>query len=113
MAIKEVYLNSDHEFEFDVKRKATTTGNIEAAAGLSGAQAWFSATDGGSALGSTTTSLSERSATAGRIYGILDAATLASALTASLNSVVYEVLSIPGDDLRSEPYVVKSVARPG
>lgn len=112
MAIREVYLDNDWEFEFDVKRKATTTGNLEAAASLSGVTAFFSATDGGTAIASTTTSLTERSATAGRYYGILDKTTLNTALTAYVNQVVYEVFVVSGDAETSEGVLVKDARRP-
>ena len=113
MATREVYLDNDWEFEFDVKRKATTTGSLEAAASLSGVSAFFSATDGGTAIASTTTSLSERSATAGRYYGILDKATLNTALSTSyVNTVVYEVFVVSGDAETSEPVLVKGSRRP-
>ena len=112
MAICEVYLDNDWEFEFDVKRKATTTGNLEAAASLSGVTAFFSATDGGTAIASTTTSLSERSATAGRYFGIIDKATLNTALTAYVNQVVYEVFVVSGDAETSEAVLVKDARRP-
>ncbi len=112
MAIREVYLDNDWEFEFDVKRKATTTGNLEAAASLSGVTAFFSATDGGTAIASTTTSLTERSATAGRYFGIIDKATLNTALTAYVNQVVYEVFVVSGDAETSEPVLVKASRRP-
>jgi len=112
MAIREVYLDNDWQFEFDVKRKATTTGNLEAAASLSSVTAFFSATDGGTAIGSTTTTLAERSATAGRYHGILDRATLNTALATYVNVVVYEVFVVSGDAETSEPVLVKGSRRP-
>jgi hypothetical protein len=112
MAIREVYLDNDWEFEFDVKRKATTTGTLEAAASLSGVSAFFSLTDGGTAVGSTTTTLSERSATAGRYFGLLDKATLNTAMSAYVDTVVYEVFVVSGDAETSEPILVKGSRRP-
>lgn len=112
MALREVYLDNDWEFEFDVKRKATTTGNLEAAASLSGVTAFFSATDGGTAIASTTTTLAERSATAGRYFGILDKATLNTALADYVNREIYEVFVVSGDAETSEPVLVKDARRP-
>jgi len=112
MATREVYLDNDWEFEYDVKRKATTTGNLEAAASLSGVSAFFSLTDGGSAIAATTTTLSERSATAGRYFGILDKTDLNTALASSVNQVVYEVFVVSGDAETSEPILVKGSRRP-
>ena len=112
MAIRVVYLDNDWEFEFDVQRKATTTGTLEAAASLSGVSAFFSLTDGGTAVGSTTTSLTERSAKAGRYSGILDKATLNTALSSYENVVVYEVFVVSGDAETSEPVLVKASRRP-
>lgn len=112
MAIREVYLDNDWEFEFDVKRKATTTGNLEAAASLSGVSAHFSVEDGGAAISGTSTSLTERSATSGRYYGILDKAALNTALTAYANTVIFEVFVVSGDAETSEPVLVKAARRP-
>lgn len=112
MAIREVYLDNDWEFEYDVQRKATTTGNLEAAASLTGVSAFFSFTDGGSAVAGTTTTLSERSAKAGRYFGIIDKATLNTALAAYVNQVVYEVFVVSGDAETSEPVLVKAARRP-
>jgi hypothetical protein len=112
MTTREVYLDNDWEFEYDVKRKATTTGSLEAAASLSGVSAFFSATDGGTAIASTTTSLSERSATAGRYFGILDKTTLNTALSTYVNTTVYEVFVVSGDAETSEPILVKGSRRP-
>lgn len=112
MAVREVYLDNDWEFEFDVQRKATTTGTLEAAASLSGVSAFFSATDGGSAIAGTTTTLTERSAKAGRYFGILDKAALNTALADYANTAVWEVFVVSGDAETSEEVVVKSTRRP-
>lgn len=112
MAIREVYLDNDWEFEYDVQRKATTTGNLEAAASLTGVSAFFSLTDGGSAVAGTTTTLSERSAKAGRYFGILDKTALNTALTAYDNTVIFEVFVVSGDAETSEPVLVKAARRP-
>lgn len=110
--IPDLYLDNDHEFEFDVKRKATTTGEIEAAAGVSSVSAHFSLTDGGAAIGSTSTSLTERSAKAGRYFGILDKATLNTDLAAYANRKVFRVFVVDGDAETSEPVTVRAARRP-
>ena len=112
MALREVYLDNDWEFEFDVQRKATTTGILEAAEGLSGVSAFFSATDGGTAIASTTTALTERSAKDGRYSGILDKTTLNTALSAYANMTVWEVFVVSGDAETSEEVLVKATRRP-
>jgi len=109
----EIYLDNDHEFEYDIKRKATTTGELEAAAGLSAVTAHFSASDGGSAIGTTSTALTERSAKAGRYAGIIDRATLNTELAAYANQRVYRVFVVSGDAETSLPVTVRAVRRPG
>lgn len=108
----EVYLDNDYEFEYDVRRKNSTTGESEAAASLSGVSAHFSLTDGGSAISGTSTSLSERSATAGRYYGTLDKADLNTALSSYANQTLYEVFLVSGDCETSRPVTIRSVRRP-
>ena len=111
-APREIYLDNDYEFEFDVQRKATTTGAIEAAEGLSGVSAFFSVTDGGSAIAGTTTTLTERSAKDGRYFGLLDKTDLNTALEPLVNTVVYEVFVVSGDAETSDPVLVKATRRP-
>lgn len=108
----EIYLDNDHEFEADIKRKATTTGELEAAAGLTGVTGHFSATDGGDAIATTSTPLTERAAKAGRYYGILDATTLNTALAGHINRTVYRVILVSGDAETSEPVLVRATRRP-
>jgi hypothetical protein len=108
--MRDVSVVSDYEFEFDVTRKATTTGTREAAAALTSVSAWFSLTNGGSALTGTTTTLTERSATAGRYFGILDAAAVSTALLAYVGRTVYEVFSVSGDVKCGEPLRVVAIS---
>jgi len=107
-----VYIGNDYEYEYDVTRKATATGNAEAAASLATVTAHFSATDGGSAISGTSITLAERSETPGRYYGILDVTPLDSALTAYANQVIYEVFIVSGAGKTSVPVVVKANRMP-
>jgi hypothetical protein len=111
-SLPEVYLDNDHEFEYDLKRKATTTGEWEAAADLVSVTAHYSAEDGGAAIGSTSTSLTERSAKDGRYFGILNSATVNTDLAAYTNQKVYRVFVVDGDAETSTPVVVKATRRP-
>jgi hypothetical protein len=112
MAVREVYLDNDWEYEFDVQRKAVTTGVLEAAASLASVTAHFSATDGGAAITDTDVNLTERSAKAGRYFGRLDKADLNTALASYVNQRVYEVFVVAGDAETSEPVIVRATRRP-
>ena len=107
-----VALDDDYEFEFDATRKATTTGNLEAAAGLSGVSAHFATTKGGPAIAGTSTSLTERSAKDGRYYGILDAAAIRTALAAYKNGTGFGVYVVSGDAKRGREVLVIETAEP-
>lgn len=87
--IQTVAIDKDWEFEYALFRKNSTTGDEEAATGAS-MTAHFSATAGGAALGSSSTSLTERGTT-GIYAGLLAAATLTTALTDYVGIEVYEV----------------------
>lgn len=96
----EVPIDQPWEFEYDLLRKDTATGNLEVATGET-MTAHFAATAGGAALGSSSTSLSERSTTLGSYYGILAAATLTTALTDYVGSTVWEVYLVSGAPVES------------
>lgn len=110
--MQEVYLDNDHKFRYKVVRDNNSTGAVEAAASLTGVTAHFSATDGGAAIGSTSTSLTEYASKAGTYYGVLDKATLNTDLAAYANVVIYEVFVVSGDAETSEPVLVKASRRP-
>lgn len=110
--MQEVYLDNDHKFRYAVKRDNNSTGVAEAAASLSGVTAHFSLTDGGAAIGSTSTALTEYASKAGTYAGVLDKTTLNTALSAYANIVVYEVFVVSGDAETSEPVLVKATRRP-
>jgi hypothetical protein len=109
----EVYLDNDHEFRYRLTRAATTTGATEAAASLGSVTAHFSETDGGAAIATTSTALTERSAKPGSYFGILDKTTLNTALSAYANRKLFEVFVVAGDAETSEPVIVKATRRPG
>ncbi len=95
---RDLPIYADFEAEVDIKRKAATTGNEEAAAGLSGVTFRIAGTPGGAALGSLSVAASERSAKGGRYHATFDTGDLVSALAAShLNVEVYLVVSKSGD----------------
>ena len=110
--MKTISLVEDYEFEFAVARKALTTGSREAATGLTNVSAWLSLTDGGAAVGSTSTTLTERSATAGLYYGVLDAATINTALSSYVGRTVYEVFNVTGDSKRGQARIVVAISEP-
>jgi hypothetical protein len=110
--MQEVYLDNDVEFEYRLRRKATTTGTLSAATGVSSITVHYALTDGGEAIAGTSTALSERSATPGLYFGILDKAALNTALGDLVNTRVYEVFVVDGDSETSEPVLVKGSRRP-
>lgn len=105
-----VPIDQDWEYEIDLTRKNSDTGEPEAAAGVSTVTARFSATAGGSAIGSTSTALTERDDTAGRYAGTLAAATLTTALGSYLHREVYEVYLQDGKPVRSRKVLVVATA---
>ena len=107
-----VALDGDTEFEYQVKRKATTTGSPENAAGLSSVSAHYSTADGGAAISGTSTNLTNRSGATALYAGTLDEAAKATALTAHVNNVVFEVFMVDGVPETSEPVLVKATRRP-
>lgn len=107
-----VALDGDEEFEYQVKRKATTTGSPENAAGLSTVSVHYSTDDGGAAISGTSTDLTNRSGNTALYFGILDEAAKATALTAHLDRVIYEVFMVDGVPETSEPVRVKATRRP-
>lgn len=86
----------DFEVEFKATRKNATTGATEAAAGLSNVTARFALTRTGSAIGSSSVTLTERGST-GIYYGTIDKATLTTDLAAYVNRTIYLILSKSGD----------------
>lgn len=107
-----VPVNSDWEYEYDATRKATTTGNKEAAHGLSSVTAFFCLSEGGAAISGTTVTLVERSAKDGRYYGICDAAAMTTALTAYIGQRIYECFTVAGDRVTHEPVIVTKSSEP-
>ena len=105
----EVPLQSDWEFTFTVSARTASTGKSAPATGLTNVQAWFSATQGGAALGGTATTLAERSGTPGEYSGIVDVTDVTTALTPYVNSTVYEVFSRAGDVLACRRVLVVPV----
>lgn len=88
----------DFEFQTDVTRWATTTGEDEAATGLVGLTAHISLTRTGSAIdASLSKSLAERSATAGRYYCTFDRADLQTHLAAYTGRAVWVIVAKTGD----------------
>lgn len=99
-----VPIDQDWEYEIDLTRKASATGEVEDATGLT-VTARFSATKGGSALGSSSTSLTERASNAGQYAGVLAAATLTTALSSYVNQTIYEVYLVDGKPVRSRAVI--------
>ena len=114
MASPYIYLGgNDYLIEHDAERPATTTGEGEAAAGLSGISGWISATDGGAAIHATlSVSLTERSGTPGRYFGILDGADIATRLSAYAGQFCYEVVDDGGNIESSFPIKVLPTRQP-
>jgi len=85
----------------DVERQATTTGDYEAYAGITGVTMHLSATEGGATIhANLSKAASERSAEAGRIYATFDVADLQTHLLGSpsyRNKTVWLVLTKSGE----------------
>ena len=106
MTTKVLNIRSDFQFRFSLTRTNGTTGADEAATGLSGITGRIALTPNGSALGSTSTALSEIGTT-GNYFGVCDTATLVSALAAYLGRIVFVICAKSGDlDGEYERYLV-------
>lgn len=69
--------SQDFTWDIDLERKASTSGDFEAYAGVTGVTFALSDTIGGAAIHATLEgSASERSATPGRLYGTVDVVAL-------------------------------------
>ena len=111
MANKDLLLDADFEVDLFIERKNATTRAWEAATGLTSVVGRISLTKTGSAAGSCTVALTE-AGTTGRYVGVIDTATLVSALAAYENQSVYVIGSKSGDFDRvfGEYTVVRSLA---
>lgn len=88
----------DFEFQTDITRWGLTTGESEAAAGLSGLTAHISLTRSGASVdASLTKSLNERTATPGRYWCTFDRADLQTHLAAQVGRSVYVIVTKVGD----------------
>lgn len=105
----------DQDFEIDVliERKNATTRAWEPATGLASVSARIAGSPSGSALGDCTVALAE-AGTTGRYVGVLDTATMVSALATYENREVYLVASKSGDfDRVFGVYIVRRKAAMG
>jgi hypothetical protein len=90
----------DYEAEVYIERKNSTTGRLEAAAGVTGAQFRISATEQGGAIGSLSASAVERSGSPGTYAATFDLAELDTELPESSyphRSTVYLQFAKAGD----------------
>lgn len=90
-------LARDFDFQVDVTRHASTTGEHEAASGLSGLNAHIAATATGTAIGTLSLALAERAQTPGRYWCSFDRAALQTHLSAFLKRHVWVVVTKAGD----------------
>lgn len=102
--IQTVAIDKDWEFEYALFRKNSTTGDKEAATGAS-MSAHFATSAGGSAIGSTSTSLTERGTT--ELYaGVLAAATMTTDLTAYVGMELHEVYLVGTTPVQSRKVLI-------
>jgi len=107
-----IYKDNDHEYVYRATRRNTATGALEAAAGLTGVQAWLSATDGGASLHATLTkTLAERASTPGEYFAIVDGTDLTTHLPAAGTSV-YEIVNDGGNIKTTARLLVRDKRRP-
>jgi len=104
-----IYLDNDYEVQYVVTRRATTTGAIQAAAGLTGLTVHLAATPQGATIhADLSVSATERSATAGTYYALFQGDDLRVRLAAYVNRTVYAVLTNTADDVEAIlPLVVR------
>ena len=107
-----IYLDNDYEPEYELTRRDESSGDEEAAAGLTGLLVWLSATDGGAAIhASLSKSLTERAGESGTYYAVIEGDDLATHLADYRR--VYEVF---GDGTNVQTSIVRDVRatrRPG
>ena len=111
---KEVPLDNDYEFEAKLTRKNTTSGQLEAAAGLAGLFFWFSATDQGAEINAAVKkAATERSGAAGVYFAIAEGNDLRTYL-ASIGDggAVFEVFGDGTNVYTSIQRVVRTPRRP-
>lgn len=109
VALKEIPLDNDYEFEVKITRKNTNTGLLEPASGLvaSDFRFWLSATDAGTAIsGSLTATPTERSAAPGVYFGIILGSDITAQLASMIGATIYEVFLDNAAD-----HVYSSIAR--
>lgn len=112
--MKRLYLDNDHEFEYAISQKNASTGDREAADGLSGLIAWVSLTDGGDAIhADLSVSATERASKAGTYYGVFDGDTLRTHLLAYVGRIVYVVFGDGTNVLVSDRHKVIEHRRSG
>jgi len=104
-----LYLDNDLEVQYTITRRATTTGAIQAAAGLTGLTCHLAATPQGAAIhADLSVSAAERSATAGTYYALFEGDELTTHLTSYANRTVFAVLTNNNDDVEAIlPLVVR------
>ena len=98
-ASRYIWLTEDQEFEVELSRRNATTGDLEAASGLTGLAFTLATTPGGAAIGGMSFSATERGST-GIYAAVADLATLQAGLDASTypdGTAVYLVLTKSGD----------------
>jgi len=109
-----LYLDNDHEFEYAVTRKKTTTGAAEAATGLTGLTARVSLTKGGATVhADLSVSAAERSGTAGTYYGVFEGDDLRTNLLEYVGDKVYVVFGDGTNVLVSDVYTVVATRQSG
>ena len=91
--MKTLPLDNDWEALWPFTRHNTSTGILEAAAGLVGLTARLSATDGGAAIhANLSVSILERASTPGEYFGIIQGDDLRTHLAAYIGKVIWEVV---------------------
>lgn len=112
--IKEIALDNDFEFEYQLERKNTRSGVVEAAAGLTGLIGVLSATDGGTAInGSLSQPAVERSGAPGSYFGTYLGTDLRAFCVNLIGTIVYLGFGDSIHELTWEPHQVVARRRPG
>jgi hypothetical protein len=101
---------NDHTYEYDVLTEDADTRVLEPAAGLTGVQAWFSATRSGVAINAALLkTLTEAVGKSGTYFAVLDGSDITTHLTAYVGRTIWEIISDGGNTKRTTPFRVLTV----
>jgi len=97
-----IFLDNDYEIQYAVTRRATATGLLQAATGLTGLTCFIAATSQGAPIhAALSLPAVERSGTPGAYYAIFDGDLLSLHLLPYANKTVFVVLTNAASDIEA------------